>query len=110
MIQIPMIKRLFALTLCFLIPFSLLSSIALAQEEMASSQSSQAAFDKLVDEYFDFHFQFHPTEGTQAGLHQYDGKLEDFSRAGMDAEIAGLLKFQKQFGSIQSSQLSEESA
>ena len=63
----------------------------------------QAAFNKLVDEYFDFYFQFHPTAGTQAGFHQYDGKLEDFSRSGVDAEIAGLLKFQKQFGSIQSS-------
>ena len=91
-----MIKRLFALAICVLIPFSLLSSPALAQEKMASSKPPQAAFDKLVDEYFDFHFQFHPTEGTQAGLHQYDGKLEDFSRAGMDAEIAGLQQFQKE--------------
>ncbi len=105
-----MIKRLFALTLCFLVQFSLLSSIALAQEKMASSKSSQAAFDKLVDDYFDFHFQFHPTEGTQAGLHQYDGKLEDFSRAGMDAEIAGLQQFQKKFDSISTKELSQESA
>jgi len=106
-----MIKRLFALALCFLIPFSLLSSIAFAQEKMASSESSsQAAFDKLVDEYFDFHFQFHPTEGTQAGLHQYDGKLEDFSRAGMDAEIAGLQQFQKKFDSLSTKELSQESA
>ena len=51
MIQIRMIKRLFALTLCFLIQLSLLSSLALAREKMASSQPSQAAFDKLVDEY-----------------------------------------------------------
>ena len=63
-----------------------------------------------MDEYFDFYFQFHPTAGTQAGFHQYDGKLEDFSRSGIDAEIAGLLKFQKQFGSIPGSQLSQESA
>ena len=77
---------------------------------MAAATPPQTAFNTLVDEYFDFYFQFHPTAGTQAGFHQYDGKLEDFSRSGMDAEIAGLLKFQKQFGSIQSSQLSEESA
>jgi uncharacterized protein (DUF885 family) len=84
--------------------------MALAQEKMGSSESSQAAFDKLVDEYFDFHFQFHPTEGTQAGLHQYDGKLEDFSRAGVDAEIAGLQQFQKKFDSLSTKELSQESA
>ncbi len=63
-----------------------------------------------MDEYFDFHFQFHPKEGTQAGLHQYDEKLDDFSRAGIDAEIAGLQKFQKKFGSLSTKELSQESA
>lgn len=101
-----MTKRLFVLTLCVLFQFSLLSPIAFAQ---GKTTSSQAVFDHLVDEYFDFHFQFHPTEGTQAGLHQYDGELEDFSRAGVDAEIAGLTQFQKRLDSIQSTQLSQES-
>jgi uncharacterized protein (DUF885 family) len=100
-----MTKRLFVLTLCVLIQFSLLS-VVFAQ---GKTTSSQAAFDHLVDEYFDFHFQFHPTEGTQAGLHQYDAKLEDLSRARVDAEIAGLTQFQKRFDSIQSTQLSQES-
>ena len=108
-----MINRIFALTLCVLIQLSLLSSSAFArdaaQEKTASPVQFQTTFDKLVDQYFDFHFQFHPTEGTQAGLHQYDGKLEDFSRAGIEAEIAGLAQFQKKFSSIQSSQLSQES-
>jgi uncharacterized protein (DUF885 family) len=109
-----MINRIFALTLCVLMQLSLLSSSAFAQdasaqEKTASSLRSQTAFDKLVDEYFDFYFQFHPTVGTQAGLHQYDMKLEDFSRAAIDAETAGLAQFQKKFSSIQSTQLSLES-
>jgi uncharacterized protein (DUF885 family) len=110
-----MLKRLIALTLCILIQLSLLSSItfaqgAFAQEKTASSTQSQAGFDKLVDEYFDFHFRFHPTEGTQAGLHQYDNKLEDFSRAGIDAEMAGLQLFQKKFDSLSTRELSQNSA
>ncbi len=104
-----MSKQFFALTLCVLIQLSLLSPVVLAQEKTASSKASQSAFDQLVDEYFDFHFQFHPTEGTQAGLHQYDRKLEDFSRAGRDAEIAGLQQFQKRFDSISPTELSQES-
>ena len=89
---------------------SLFFLVAPAPAAMTATTPPQTAFNSLVDEYFDFYFQFHPTAGTQAGFHQYDGKLEDFSRPGMDAEIAGLLKFQKQFGSIQSKQLSQESA
>ena len=63
-----------------------------------------------MEEYFDFYFHFHPTAGTQAGFHQYDAKLEDFSRSGIDAETAGLMDFQKKFGSIQGNQLSDESS
>jgi uncharacterized protein (DUF885 family) len=101
-----MIKPLLAPTLCLAI-LALFASIAVAH---APAAPPKTAFNTLVDEYFDFYFQFHPTAGTQAGFHQYDGTLEDFSRSGVDAEIAGLLKFQERFGSIQSSQLSEESA
>src|SRR5260221_14561077 len=105
-----MMKRIFTPTLCLIVQLFLFSSFVLAQATGAPSAPSQAAFDKLVDEYFDFYFQFHPTAGTQAGLHQYDGKLEDFSRAGTDAEIAGLTQFQKKFDSTQSAQRSQESA
>jgi uncharacterized protein (DUF885 family) len=105
-----MTKRNFTPALCLLILLSLFSSIAFAQAATTASPLPQAAFNKLVDEYFDFYFQFHPTAGTQAGLHQYDAKLEDFSRPGVEAEVAGLARFQKQFSSIQASQLSQESA
>ena len=104
-----MLKRLFAPTLCLLVQLSLFSFIVFAQATMAAPAQPQAAFDKLVDEYFNFYFQFHPTEGTQAGLHQYDAKLEDFSRAGIDGEVTGLVQFQKKFNSIPSRQLSQES-
>jgi uncharacterized protein (DUF885 family) len=103
-----MTKRLAILVVCLVIQISIISSAAATQAAPASP--AQAAFNKLVDEYFDFYFQFHPTEGTQAGFHQYDGKLEDFSRSAIDAEIAGLVKFQKQFGSIPGNQLPQESA
>ena len=105
-----MIKRLLAPALCLVLQLSLSVSVAAAPAAIAPSAAPKAAFNTLVDEYFDFYLQFHPSAGTQAGFHQYDGRLEDFSRSGMDAEIAGLLKFQKQFDSIPSSQLSQESA
>src|SRR6476469_9233142 len=105
-----MIRPQLAPTLCLVMLLSLFFLVAPAPAAMTATTPPQTAFNSLVDEYFDFYFQFHPTAGTQAGFHQYDGKLEDFSRPGMDAEIAGLLKFQKQFASIQSKRLSQESS
>jgi len=92
--------------LCIVMSLFPLSSMSVA----TPPPPAQSAFDKLVDDYFDFYFQFHPTAGTQAGLHQYDEKLEDFSRSAVDAEIAGAIKFQKLFNSIAGGELSQESA
>jgi len=86
------------------------SSIAASEAAVAASSPAQNGFNHLVDEYFDFYFQFHPTAGTQAGFHQYDAKLEDFSLSGIDAETARLVEFQKKFSSVLGSQLSEESS
>src|SRR5260221_7804528 len=50
--------------------------------------AAQAA--DVVDRVFETKFKFHPTEATSAGFHEYDSKLEDYSRAAIDAEIAWL--------------------
>ena len=73
---------------CMVAMVLLLSAAALAQ-------NSGSDFDKLVDEYFDFFFQFHPTAGTAAGFHQYDTKLEDYSRPALGAETAALKQWQR---------------
>jgi uncharacterized protein (DUF885 family) len=103
-----MTKPLVARALVSVILLSLFSTVGAGAAALPAQP--QAVFDKLVDEYFDFHFQFHPIAGTQAGFHQYDDKLGDFSRSRIEAEIAGLTRFQTTFSSIQNSQLSEGSA
>ena len=62
-------------------------------QNSAVSANDKAAFDRLVDEYFDSYFQFNPTAATAAGFHQYDDKLEDFSRAQVKAESSWLKRF-----------------
>ena len=37
-------------------------------------------FDKIVDDYFAARFEYRPSEGTAAGLHEYDHRLEDLSQ------------------------------
>jgi len=54
-------------------------------------------YNALIDEYFDFHFQQHPTEATAQGFHQHDKELEDYSSAGREREIRGLKEFLGRF-------------
>ena len=48
------------------------------------------AWEKLGDEFLDQLYRFHPTYATGDGLHQHDAELEDYSKAGVDAEIAAI--------------------
>lgn len=49
-------------------------------------------FSAFVDDYFAARFASRPTEGTEAGLHEYDTRLEDLSRARVEARAAELKK------------------
>jgi uncharacterized protein (DUF885 family) len=69
---------------------------------------AQPGFDRLVDRFFDLYYRFNPTAGTDAGFHQYDDKLEDFSRKTVEAEVAELGKLQTEFDRFPKAELPEE--
>ena len=67
-----------------------------------------AKFRTLADQYFsDTVFHFGPTGATELGFHQYDTKLEDYSRAGVDAEIAALKEYEWKFDDFPAAGLDE---
>lgn len=55
---------------------------------------AQAAFDRFFDEYY---FRYQPTAATSAGFHQYDTKLEDYSRASVHERVRALRRFEHEF-------------
>jgi uncharacterized protein (DUF885 family) len=62
----------------------------------AFAQKSDPAWNALSDDYIgQAVFAPNPTSATAAGVHQYDAQLEDFSRAGIDKQIAILKKFEQ---------------
>jgi uncharacterized protein (DUF885 family) len=75
---------------------------------MFTAMSARAAqgdwkqqFKKVSDEYLDqVYFHYAPTAGTQAGYHQYDAQLEDYSRKNIDAEIATLKDYERRVEAI----------
>src|SRR6204780_2242366 len=77
----------------------------------AAASEKQAAWDKLADEYFDqVYFKFAPSNGTSDGLHQYDAMLENYSHAGIDANIAELRAFDKRVEELDAKGLDETRA
>jgi uncharacterized protein (DUF885 family) len=99
---------------CALLPTILvLSTVAMNQKTAAKEATtppanSSVAYDKLVNDYFDGYFPFHPTEGTADGFHQYDQMLEDYSQKSRDAEIAFLAQQKQLFGAFHPESLSQD--
>ena len=74
----------------------------------AQALDANAQFRSLADEYFEkATFAYNPTFGTSAGLHQYDAKLENYSRAAVDAEIMTLHDFEKKFEDLPAFQMDQ---
>jgi uncharacterized protein (DUF885 family) len=68
----------------------------------ATKEEWKQQYQKLSDEYFDqVYFPYSPSLGTQVGYHQYDDKLEDFSRKTIDSEIAALRNLETRIQAIQ---------
>ncbi|MEO8191293.1 MAG: DUF885 domain-containing protein [Acidobacteriota bacterium] len=65
-------------------------SMTLQGASLLAATAPAGDFAKFVDDYFDARFDFSPTEGTSAGLHQYDTKMPDRSRPRIERRIAEL--------------------
>jgi hypothetical protein len=71
----------------------------------AVASTSNPAFARFVDTYFDSLYAFGPSQGSAAGFHQYDNKVEDLSAANFGRRIATLHSLQRQLDSIRSAPL-----
>jgi len=66
------------------------------------------AFLQLADSYFDtYYFPSNPTTATADGLHAFDSKLEDYSRAGVDANVKTLLRWESKLADVDPAPLTE---
>ena len=67
-----------------------------------------AAFEKSVNEYIDGYLVWRPQAGTGLGFHQYDGKITDFRKASLDAELARLKDFDARLATFDPAALSKQ--
>jgi len=72
--------------------------LALAVASTLGAQNVSEQADKYFDEVY---FKFRPSDGTQAGFHQYDRMLEDYSKAAVSDHITALRKAETTFSGLQ---------
>jgi uncharacterized protein (DUF885 family) len=65
-----------------------------------STPSSDAVFTALVREYLADLYRRQPTQATNLGIHDYDDKIEDYSRAGVDSAVAAIRAFRERASAI----------
>ncbi|GAC1358184.1 MAG: DUF885 domain-containing protein [Acidobacteriaceae bacterium] len=77
-----------------------------ANAQHVAVDGATQTFGFLSDRYFDdVFFRYAPTSGTAAGLHQYDARLEDYSAAAVQRQVAALHGYEGKIAAIDPSAL-----
>ena len=77
------------------------SAFTTVAAQRVSADGAQQTFQVDSERYFsDVYFRNNPTAGTQAGFHQYDTQLEDYSAAALQREAGELHAALQQFEAI----------
>jgi len=58
-----------------------------------AAETEDGEYEAVAEEYIKGYLSAHPLEGTALGLHEYDGKITDYSRLALDAELSRLRRF-----------------
>jgi uncharacterized protein (DUF885 family) len=89
-----------------------LALTAIPQEggNRAAGADAPSPFAVFVDDYFDAYFAAKPSEGTAAGLHQYDDKLENGSADAVKKRIATVKALQARLDKLRAGKLTDDEA
>src|SRR5436309_1189977 len=89
-------------------PFQLaiiLLALSLASAVFAA-QTQDAEYEGVAEEYVKTYLAAHPLQGTALGFHEYDGKISDYSRLALDAELSRLRRFDDRLAKFDPAKLS----
>jgi uncharacterized protein (DUF885 family) len=93
------------LVLLVVLSLGVAGSVLAARENAAGR--GDADFQKLARDYIAGYLAARPLQGVALGLHDYDGKIGDYTRLAIDAEIERLHRFESQLSKIDSASLSK---
>jgi len=58
-----------------------------------AAQTPDAEYEAVAEEYIKGYLTAHPLNATSLGFHEYDGKISDYSRLALDAELSRVRRF-----------------
>jgi uncharacterized protein (DUF885 family) len=70
------------------------------------AETEDSEYEAVAEEYIKGYLGAHPLEGTALGLHEYDGKITDYSRLALDAELSRVRRFDDRLSKFDPSKLS----
>jgi uncharacterized protein (DUF885 family) len=71
-----------------------------------AAETEDGEYEAVAEEYIKGYLGAHPLEGTALGLHEYDGKITDYSRLALDAELSRLRRFEDRLSKFDPGKLS----
>jgi uncharacterized protein (DUF885 family) len=71
-----------------------------------AAQTADADYEAVAEEYIKGYLAARPLQGTALGLHEYDGKIADYSRLALDAELSRLRRFDDRLNKFDPTKLS----
>jgi uncharacterized protein (DUF885 family) len=89
----------------FILFLLLLSSFPESTRGFAA-EAEDGEYEAVAEEYIKGYLGAHPLEGTALGLHEYDGKITDYSRLALDAELSRLRRFDDRLSKFDPGKLS----
>jgi uncharacterized protein (DUF885 family) len=73
----------------------------------AAVKTPDEEYEAVAEEYIKSYFAARPLLGTSLGFHEYDGKISDYSRLALDAELSRLRRFDDRLKKFELSKLSQ---
>src|SRR5881275_1467397 len=70
-----------------------------------AAEAEDGEYEAVAEEYIKGYLAAHPLQGTALGLHEYDGKITDYSRLALDAELSRLRRFDDRLSKFDQSKL-----
>ena len=84
---------------------AILLALSVASAVLAAP-TQDAEFEGVAEEYVKTYLAAHPLQGTALGFHEYDGKISDYSRLALDAELSRLRRFDDRLAKFDPAKLS----
>jgi uncharacterized protein (DUF885 family) len=83
----------------------LLAALSTYGVPVKANESAGIKFTQLADKYFDEYYKRHPSSATYIGFHQFDDKMDDYSKKAVDENNSFLKQQLKIFQAVNKKQL-----